>query len=167
MRELVLLFMLINFFLCFYVGIQLFRTADFLQNAMNTLQTLSFGTLTDLPDFLELKALAIYVVLLGISGLALAYWVSEDSSNIQKLMHARRFTTKTKREQKYPEEVETEKIGVLECPQCGEEVAPDFEFCPFCGYELKLTVCPECGKEVSKTFSVCPYCGAKLKEIKK
>lgn len=161
-----MLFMVINFLLSFYIGIELFRTADLLQNAMDTLQTLSLGTLTNLPDFLELKALAVYVVLLGISGVALAYWVNEDSSNIQKLTRARRFTTKTRREQKYPE-VETEEIGVLECPQCEEEVSPDFEFCPFCSYELKLTVCPECGKEVSKTFSVCPYCGEKLKEIQK
>ena len=160
-RDLVLVFTFVNLMLCFYVGIQLFRTADFLQNAMNKLKVLTLGVL-DVPDFSELKMLAVYVVLLGISAFAIAYWVDVDSSNIQKLMGTRKYKAKLTK-QKKPEETKLGQIELLECPECGEELSPDYELCPNCGYELKLIACPKCGKEISRTFSLCPFCGTKLK----
>lgn len=170
MRELAVLFMFVNLILCFYVAYQLFRTADFLRD---TMKTLSLG-IVDVPDFSELKGLAVYVILLGISGFALAYWVDADGSNIQKLqklMRSRKVYTKPTRqesteEQDYSKEPKSAQIEFLECPECGEEVEPDFELCPNCGYELKPILCPKCGKDISRDFNLCPYCGTKLNQIK-
>ena len=157
-RTLVLLFMFVNFLLSLYIGYQLFRTADFLQNSVNWLSIIP-GVKP--PDFNELRGLAIYVILYGFSLLAIAFWIEEDSSKIQMLMRTRKIVGKSKR-QEYQEELKPGEIELLECPECGQELSPGFELCPKCGFELKLTTCPKCGKEVSRTFNLCPYCGTKL-----
>lgn len=97
--------------------------------------------LTSTPDFNELKALGIYVFLLGISGFALAYWVYEDCINIekfrkfQKLMSARRHVKPAPRES--TDETELKQIVLLECPECGKEISRNFNLCPYCGTRLK------------------------------
>jgi len=69
-RTLVMLFLFVNLILCFYVTYELFRTADYLADAF---KILALGGVKP-PDFIELKALGIYVFLLGISGFAMALW---------------------------------------------------------------------------------------------
>jgi hypothetical protein len=159
-RSLVVLFLFVNLILCFYITYQLFRTADYLASAVKVLSLVGITP----PDFSELKALGIYVLLLGISGFALAYWVDEDGCNIKKLLRTRRLSMKSKK-QEYPEK-ESGELEFLECPECGEELEEGFEICPNCGYELKPISCPKCGKEISRSFNLCPYCGNKLKEEK-
>jgi RNA polymerase subunit RPABC4/transcription elongation factor Spt4 len=163
-RSLVVLFLFVNLILCFYITYQLFRTADYLASAFKIAsEVLSLVGMTP-PDFSELKALGIYVLLLGISGFALAYWVDEDGSNIKKLLRSRRLSMKSKK-QEYAEKEPVE-LEFLECPECGEELEEGFEICPNCGYELKPISCPKCGKEISRSFNLCPYCGNQLKEEK-
>ena len=156
-RKLMLLLLFLNLLLCFYIGYQLFRTVESLQNVAKLLAQ----AIANPPDFSGLRALAVYVVLFGISGFALAYWVYEDGSNIQKLMSLRKPSAQT-RKQEYKAKLESGKIVLLECPKCGEELSKDFELCPSCGYELKLITCARCGKEISRKFNLCPYCGNKL-----
>jgi len=155
-RALVVLFMVFNLLLCLYVGTRLFQTADFLQSTMNKLKTLTLGIL-DVPDFNDLKALGVYVVLLGISVFASAIWIYEDDFRIGilELMH--------KRETEPEHEIGSKEIEFLECPECGKELSEGFKLCPYCGYELKPTTCPACGKEISRDFNLCPFCGKKLK----
>lgn len=63
-----------------------------------------------------------------------------------------------------PEPAET-----IECASCGNDVDPDFEFCPSCGDDLKaagepveLDVCPDCSEDVDEGMSFCPNCGHDL-----
>ncbi|MBQ4269395.1 MAG: leucine-rich repeat protein [Clostridia bacterium] len=45
------------------------------------------------------------------------------------------------------------------CPTCQKEVNEQFQFCPYCGGEMKK-FCPSCGKELNGEFKFCPYCGS-------
>jgi hypothetical protein len=143
-RMLVMIFLFVNLILCFYVTYELFRTADYLADAFKIL-----APIIKPPDFIELKALGIYVFLLGIFGFAMAYWVYEDGKNIKRLIRSRKLSMGDKTQAKTPI-VEHGEIQLLECPECGEELEEDFEVCPKCGYELKLITCPKCGKEISR-----------------
>jgi len=158
-RTLVVIFLFINLILCFYVAYELFRTADYLADAF---RILALGGVKP-PDFIELKALGIYVFLLGISGFAMAYWVYEDGKNIDRLIRSRKLFMRGKAQAKAPI-MEHGEIQLLECPECGEELEEGFEVCPKCGYELKPITCPKCGKEISRKFTYCPYCGNKTQE---
>ncbi|MEM0006691.1 MAG: zinc-ribbon domain-containing protein [Candidatus Bathyarchaeia archaeon] len=159
MRILVVLFLFINFILCFYIAYELFRTADYLTDAFRLLPLAGLSS----PDFNILKVLGIYVILLGLSGFAIAYWVYEDGKNVNKLIRAHKILMRAKAQVK-PVIKEHKEIRFLECPECGEELEEDFEVCPKCGYELKPTTCPKCRREISRTFDFCPYCGNKLQE---
>ena len=44
------------------------------------------------------------------------------------------------------------------CPGCGDEVSPDFRFCPKCGFSL-APVCANCGRAINHDYVCCPYCG--------
>jgi len=59
----------------------------------------------------------------------------------------------------YPSKVTTK----LHCEQCGRELSPDFNLCPYCGAPLKKPTCPRCGIEISPEYIYCPSCGARLK----
>ncbi|RLI34368.1 hypothetical protein DRO55_06605 [Candidatus Bathyarchaeota archaeon] len=59
----------------------------------------------------------------------------------------------------YPSKVTTK----LHCEQCGRELSPDFNLCPYCGAPLKKPTCPRCGVEISPEYIYCPSCGARLK----
>jgi RNA polymerase subunit RPABC4/transcription elongation factor Spt4 len=158
-RTLVMIFLFINLILCFYVAYELFRTADYLAGAF---KILALGGVQP-PDFIELKALGIYVFLLGISGFVMAYWVYEDGKNIERLVRSRKLFMRGKAQAKAPI-MEHGEIQLLECPECGEELEEGFEVCPKCGYELKPIICPKCGKEISRTFNFCPYCGNEMQK---
>ncbi|MGC8721058.1 MAG: zinc ribbon domain-containing protein [Caldisericaceae bacterium] len=54
---------------------------------------------------------------------------------------------------------------VKKCPVCGEEVSPDFLYCPHCFTQLKKR-CPNCGAVVEKDLKICPYCGFVFEERK-
>jgi RNA polymerase subunit RPABC4/transcription elongation factor Spt4 len=49
------------------------------------------------------------------------------------------------------------------CPGCGNAVAADHAFCPYCGKKLvQAPSCPACGKPVEGSWKVCPVCGTGL-----
>jgi hypothetical protein len=128
------------------VAYELFRTADYLADVFKIL-----APITKPPDFIELKALGIYVFLLGISGFAMAYWVYEDGKNIEKLIRSRKLFMRSKAQAEAPT-MQSEAIQLLECPECGGELEEGFEVCPKCGYELKPITCPKCGKEFQENL---------------
>jgi RNA polymerase subunit RPABC4/transcription elongation factor Spt4 len=47
------------------------------------------------------------------------------------------------------------------CPQCGNAVQIEFNFCPRCSYKLGPS-CPQCQRLVAVDDTYCPYCGASL-----
>ncbi len=46
----------------------------------------------------------------------------------------------------------------LTCSACGEKIAEDFLFCPYCHKQLKM-VCAACGRVLQLDWTLCPYCG--------
>lgn len=50
-------------------------------------------------------------------------------------------------------------VPPLICGSCGKPLGAGFEFCPYCGKNLKRT-CPACGKPVQDDWKACPACGA-------
>ena len=44
------------------------------------------------------------------------------------------------------------------CPQCGNAVQTEFNFCPCCNYKLTPS-CPQCQHPVRVGDVYCPYCG--------
>lgn len=66
------------------------------------------------------------------------------------------------------EEKETVTTGavtgeVVPCPACGRETQGGVNFCPNCGYKLKLQQnCSKCGKETITGAIFCSHCGNKL-----
>jgi uncharacterized membrane protein (DUF485 family) len=51
------------------------------------------------------------------------------------------------------------------CPECWDDIQPDFIVCPSCKCSLKDT-CHECHKLIREWWSVCPYCETKQKKKK-
>ncbi len=50
--------------------------------------------------------------------------------------------------------------GDLACQECGQAIAPDARFCPYCGHQqLVFQRCAECGKNLPPTAKFCPRCG--------
>ena len=49
----------------------------------------------------------------------------------------------------------------LECPECSQDVKPDFLVCPNCGSRLKES-CPVCNRELEPGWRHCPACGNPL-----
>ena len=49
------------------------------------------------------------------------------------------------------------------CPQCGNAVQPEFNFCPRCSYKLSPS-CPQCQRLVGVNDVYCPYCGTSLRD---
>jgi RNA polymerase subunit RPABC4/transcription elongation factor Spt4 len=50
-------------------------------------------------------------------------------------------------------------VPPVACGSCGKPLAAGFEFCPYCGKNLKRA-CPACGKPVQDDWKACPACGA-------
>lgn len=48
------------------------------------------------------------------------------------------------------------------CPQCGNAVQPEFNFCPSCNCKLSPN-CPQCQRVVGVNDVYCPYCGTSLR----
>jgi RNA polymerase subunit RPABC4/transcription elongation factor Spt4 len=51
-----------------------------------------------------------------------------------------------------------------QCPRCKGQVKPEFNTCPFCGFNLRLQQlqCPKCTSPVEPSYLVCPNCGVRL-----
>ena len=62
-----------------------------------------------------------------------------------------------------------EPVLITECPGCGKQVQPEWEFCPFCSTGLipvvpiLITECPNCGKEIQQEWVFCPNCTSSIK----
>ena len=50
------------------------------------------------------------------------------------------------------------------CPQCGNPVEIEFQFCPRCSHKLGPN-CPHCQRSVQADDRYCPYCGTPLDQI--
>ena len=58
----------------------------------------------------------------------------------------------------------TAKKGLVNCPECYGEMAPDSRFCAHCGHQMVvIRKCPRCDKNVTATANFCPACGLDLK----
>lgn len=69
--------------------------------------------------------------------------------------------------QKLKAEIPMKPAVALFCGRCGEQVAPQFNLCPFCGSKLTKSVklmCPVCGMKNPAEYTFCLYCGARLSE---
>lgn len=51
--------------------------------------------------------------------------------------------------------------NTFSCPECGEQVEEDYDYCPHCDADVKfLGTCPECGQEIrGDEEQSCPNCG--------
>ncbi len=48
----------------------------------------------------------------------------------------------------------------VNCPECGNQVAFDAKFCPFCGHQQLVFIrCGSCGKNLTPNSNFCPRCG--------
>lgn len=56
---------------------------------------------------------------------------------------------------------ETAELG--DCPKCGTQLFPGFNYCPNCKYVIKVK-CSQCGVEMDKQYKYCPSCGNQMKE---
>lgn len=57
-------------------------------------------------------------------------------------------------------DVAAENVGTV-CPNCKEDVAEGFEFCPHCGHPMATEkACISCNEIIPIEFSFCPHCGA-------
>jgi len=51
------------------------------------------------------------------------------------------------------------------CPDCGNNIAADARFCPYCGHQVViLNQCSECGKNLPASARFCPRCGHRVEE---
>ncbi len=57
----------------------------------------------------------------------------------------------------------TSNTGKNNCPECGEAVEKEMEFCGKCGTNLQKE-CPNCKKTIRWYHEFCPKCGANIKE---
>lgn len=53
------------------------------------------------------------------------------------------------------------KKSTFACPECGEQVEEDYDYCPHCEADVKFQgTCPECGQEIrGDEDQSCPNCG--------
>lgn len=90
------------------------------------------------------------VIVLNIPGLII-YLIVRPSETIEDIYWA----DLERRYLKY----ETAELG--DCPKCGSQLYPGYQFCANCGYDIKMK-CPNCEVLIPKTSEFCPYCGTKL-----
>lgn len=63
--------------------------------------------------------------------------------------------------------------GLLTCPDCNQDHAPDQSFCHLCGKQLvpvtqpEVPTCPHCGKPLRPKAAFCSFCGQRLPELPK
>jgi len=64
----------------------------------------------------------------------------------------------------YPKETTTplRETPRLFCGQCGKEMSPEFNICPYCMANIMKPLCQVCGSEVLIEHTFCPFCGAKI-----
>ena len=48
------------------------------------------------------------------------------------------------------------------CPNCGETIEDDWQFCPSCESSLKPLACPHCNEPIKEKWKRCPNCGTRL-----
>lgn len=62
--------------------------------------------------------------------------------------------------------------GLLTCPDCNQDHAPDQSFCHLCGKQLvpvtqpEAPACPLCGKPLLPKAAFCSFCGESVKGSK-
>ncbi|SNX53669.1 zinc ribbon domain-containing protein [Thermoanaerobacterium sp. RBIITD] len=54
--------------------------------------------------------------------------------------------------------------GESKCTKCGSSIKSNYNYCPFCGNNLKPSICTKCGMEIKDNWIYCPNCSKKLKE---
>lgn len=97
-------------------------------------------------------AYLILVILLFVVGLII-YLLIRPNQTIEEIYWA----DLERRYLKY----ETAELG--DCPKCGTQLSPGFNYCPNCKYVIKVK-CPQCGVEIDKQYKYCPSCGNQMKE---
>ena len=51
------------------------------------------------------------------------------------------------------------------CPDCGQPVSPNVQFCPHCGHQqIVFDQCANCGKNLPPNAKFCPRCGHRAEE---
>ena len=48
--------------------------------------------------------------------------------------------------------------GVYTCPSCGSTLDQNWNVCPHCGSDIRITKCPNCNSSISSSWKFCPYC---------
>lgn len=53
----------------------------------------------------------------------------------------------------------------ISCPSCNRELASEFRFCPYCGFDLQRPIaCPKCGYPNESDSKFCQECGTLLQD---
>lgn len=61
-------------------------------------------------------------------------------------------------------EAEAEFVGErIHCPMCANSVREDYQYCPHCGFTLRLQ-CVKCGRDLQRGWKNCPDCGTSVPE---
>lgn len=58
---------------------------------------------------------------------------------------------------------ETAELG--DCPKCGSQLFPGFNYCPSCRYKIKIR-CTGCQVLVDRKHKFCPHCGQEMRKRK-
>lgn len=90
------------------------------------------------------------IVILNIPGLVI-YLIIRPSETIEEIY----WEDLERRYLKY------ETAGLGDCPECGTQLFPGYNFCINCGYEVKRK-CPNCDVMIERTAGFCPHCGTKI-----
>ncbi|MBN1618553.1 zinc ribbon domain-containing protein [Candidatus Dojkabacteria bacterium] len=57
-----------------------------------------------------------------------------------------------------------ESAGLSDCPRCGQEVYPNFIYCPKCGKDLRYK-CKKCEVYLEPEWNTCPFCGTPQRKV--
>lgn len=57
-----------------------------------------------------------------------------------------------------------ESAGLVDCLSCGEELYPNFIYCPNCGASVRKK-CASCDVYLELDWKICPFCGEKQEEV--
>lgn len=57
-------------------------------------------------------------------------------------------------------------MGLINCPECGNQMSDQAKSCPNCGAPRKETkFCKYCGEQIDKECVVCPKCGKQIEQL--
>lgn len=57
-------------------------------------------------------------------------------------------------------------MGLINCPECGNQMSDQAKACPNCGAQKKETkFCKHCGEQIDKECVVCPKCGKQIEQL--